>query len=155
MLKIINYPNDILRQKSQPVANILSPEIQKLIPEMMETMIVGDGVGLAAPQIGQNVRLVVIKHEDDEFVIFNPKIIGKSILREWGEEGCLSLPHKFGQVKRHKKITVEYQDENNEKQVINVSGMLARIFQHEIDHLDGILFIDRAKNVYYRDPEDN
>lgn len=147
MLKIITYPNPILREKSQNVADVLNEEIQALIPEMIETMKAKDGVGLAAPQIGKNIRLVVIEHKDKTLTIINPQIIKKSLLKEWDEEGCLSLPHKYGQIKRHKNITIKYLDENGKKQILKANGLLARIIQHEIDHLDGILLIDKARNL--------
>lgn len=147
MLEIIINPNPILRKKSQNVADVLNDKIQKLIPEMVETMKAKNGVGLAAPQIGQNIRLVVVGYKDKDLVIINPKIIKKSLLKEWDEEGCLSIPHKYGQVKRHKNITVKYLNENAQEQTLKASGLLARIIQHEIDHLDGILFIDKARNL--------
>lgn len=147
MLKLIIHPNQILRKRSQEVTNVLDPKIQQLIPEMLETMRAENGVGLAAPQIGQNIRLTVIGYKDKDLVIFNPELIKKSLLKDWDEEGCLSIPHKFGQVKRHKNVTMKYIDENGKKQTLKASGLLARIIQHEIDHLDGILFIDKVKNL--------
>ncbi|MDO8669583.1 MAG: peptide deformylase [Candidatus Buchananbacteria bacterium] len=147
MLKIITHPNPILRKRSQNVADVLSDKIQKLIPEMMETMKAKEGVGLAAPQIGQNIRLFVVGYKDKNLVIINPKIIKKSLLKEWDEEGCLSIPNKYGQVKRHKSLTVKYLNEGGQEQTLKASGLLARVIQHETDHLDGILFIDKAKNL--------
>ncbi len=153
MFKIVTNPNPILRQKSKPIDDILSQEIQDLLPEMIETMIKKDGVGLAAPQIGKNIRLVVIRFKDDDLVMFNPKIIKKSIFKEWDEEGCLSVPNVFGDVKRYKKIEVKFFDQFNKEQKICAEGLLARIIQHEIDHLDGVLFIDKAKNLRKIDNE--
>jgi len=147
MLKIITHPNPILKQRSQEVTDVLDSEIQALLPEMKETMIKGDGVGLAAPQIGKNIRLFVIRLEDENFIMFNPVIVQKSFWQEWDEEGCLSVPHIFGDVKRNKSVVVEYTDEKNQKQKMGAKSLLARIIQHEIDHLDGILFIERAKNI--------
>lgn len=147
MLEIIINPNPILRKKSQNVTDILSDKIQKLIPEMIETMKIKDGVGLAAPQIGQNIRLLVVVYKDKDLVVINPKIVKKSLLKEWDEEGCLSVPHKYGRVKRHKNIILKYLDENKKEQTLKAKGLLARIMQHEIDHLDGILFIDKAKGL--------
>ncbi|OGY50728.1 MAG: peptide deformylase [Candidatus Buchananbacteria bacterium RIFCSPHIGHO2_02_FULL_40_13] len=147
MLKIITLPNPILRKKSQPVIDVLNEKIQELIPAMVTAMKANDGVGLAAPQIGQNQRLFVIGYNDNDLVIINPQIIKKSLLKDWGEEGCLSVPHKYGRVKRPKKVTLKYLNQNGQKQVLKASGLLARIIQHEIDHLDGILFIDKAKDL--------
>lgn len=147
MLKIIINPNPILRKKSQNVTDVLSDKIQKLIPEMIETMKAKDGVGLAAPQVGENIRLLVVGYKDKDLAIINPKILKKSILKEWDEEGCLSIPNKYGQVRRHKNITLKYLNEKGEEETLKANGLLARIIQHEIDHLDGILFIDKARNV--------
>lgn len=147
MLEIIIHPNPILRKKSQKVTSILSDELQKLIPQMIETMKAKNGVGLAAPQIGQNIRLLVVSHKDQDLVVINPKILKKSLLKEWDEEGCLSIPHRYGQVKRHKSITIKYLNESGQEQTLKANGLLARIIQHEIDHLDGILFIDKAKDL--------
>lgn len=147
MLEIITLPNPILRKKSRQVANVLVDEIQKLIPQMIETMKVKNGVGLAAPQIGQNIRLLVVGHKDKDLVVINPKILKKSLLKEWDEEGCLSIPHKYGQVKRHKSVTIKYLNESGQEQTLKAKGLLARIIQHEINHLDGILFIDKAKDL--------
>src|SRR3989339_1232241 len=131
MLKIITNPNQILRQKSQPVANVANAEIKKLISEMTEIMMTKDGVGLAAPQIGQNIRLIVINHKDEVLVIINPKIVKKSFFKEWGEEGCLSVPGKYGEVKRHKSITTKYIDDKGKTQEVSAKGLLARVIQHE------------------------
>jgi peptide deformylase len=147
MFKIITNPNPILRKKSQPIKDVLDVELQKMLPEMVETMIKKDGVGLAAPQIGKNIRLVTVRFKNDNLILFNPVIVKKSLFKEWDEEGCLSVPGVFGDVKRHKKIAIKYLDQNNLEQQLNAEGLLARIIQHEIDHLDGILFIDKAKNL--------
>lgn len=147
MFKIITNPNPILRKKSQPIKDVLDVELQKMLPEMVETMIKKDGVGLAAPQIGKNIRLVTVRFKNNNLILFNPIIVKKSLLKEWDEEGCLSVPGVFGDVKRHKKIAIKYLDQNNLEQQLKAEGLLARIIQHEIDHLDGILFIDKAKNL--------
>jgi len=148
-LKILKQPNPILRKKSKDLSHkeIISPELGKLILDMIKTMIKTDGVGLAAPQIGGNIRLVVINAKDGAFCLLNPKITKKSLLKELGQEGCLSIPGIFGQVKRHKKITVEYLDQNGKKIKLIAQGMMARVIQHELDHLEGVLFIDKATSV--------
>lgn len=147
MLNVVTNPSPILRKKAEKVINPLSLDIQKLIPEMIETMLVKDGIGLAAPQVGKSVRIVVIHHKDRDLVMINPKIIKKSLIKEWDEEGCLSVPEVFGDVKRCKKVTVKYIDEKGKEQKLSGEGLLARVIQHEVDHLDGVLFIDKAKNL--------
>ncbi|MBI5765813.1 peptide deformylase [Candidatus Falkowbacteria bacterium] len=148
MLKIITQPNPILRKKSRAVKDILTQKIQELIPQMAETMVNHDGVGLAAPQIGKNIRLITVNHKDRVLAIINPKIARKSFIKEWCEEGCLSVPDKFGEVKRSKSIIIEYFDEKNNQKILKAPGLLARVIQHEIDHLDGILFIDKARKLH-------
>ncbi|MFA5029521.1 MAG: peptide deformylase [Patescibacteria group bacterium] len=147
MLQILTNPNPILRQKSVLVADFTNEEVQKLVPEMAETMLKKDGLGLAAPQIGKNIRLIVVSHKDGVLALFNPKIIKKSWFKEWGEEGCLSLPDKYGEVKRHKNITVKFDDTTGKSECLEAKGLLARVIQHEIDHLDGVLFIDKARKI--------
>jgi len=152
ILDIIKYPSESLRKLSTEVfsTDIKKPEMKELIADMKHTMTKLDGAGLAAPQVGMNIRLVVINDERSEkvFCMINPKITKKSWGQEVDEEGCLSvLDDKgkiiYGPVSRHKKVTCIYLDENGDKKKIQSEKMLARIIQHEIDHLDGILFIDR------------
>lgn len=147
MLDIITNPNPILRKKAVKIDDPLSSDIQKLIPEMIETMLKKDGVGLAAPQIGQSIRLITVHHKDKELVMINPQFTKKSLVKEIDEEGCLSVPNVFGDVKRCKRVTVKYIDENGKEQKLSGEGLLARVIQHEVDHLDGILFIDKAKDL--------
>lgn len=146
ILKILTQPNPILRKPSvdiNPTA-ITSREFKGLISAMKKTMIKTDGVGLAAPQIGKNIALVIINSKDGAFCLINPKIIKKSWARELGQEGCLSIPGVFGKVKRHKKISLTYYNQAGKKIKQTAMGMMARVMQHEIDHLNGILFIDKA-----------
>jgi peptide deformylase len=147
MIKILTNPNPILRKKAEKIKDITTKEMQKLIPEMIETMLTKDGVGLAAPQIGQSVRLITVRYKDGTLVMGNPKIIKKSLVKEWDEEGCLSVPNVYGEVKRCKKITVKYLDDQGKEKQLSGEGLLARVIQHETDHLDGILFIDKARNL--------
>lgn len=147
MLNIITIPNPLLRQKSLIIKDPLAQEIQDLLPEMTETMIKKDGVGLAAPQIGLNIRLIVVRHKDNDIIMINPEILKKSLFKEWDEEGCLSVPGVFGQVKRHKKLTVRYLDSDGKSQQLEAEGFFARVIQHEVDHLNGVLFIDKAKDL--------
>jgi peptide deformylase len=149
LLPIITNPNQILRKKSVliPTGKISSADLKKLGSDMVFTMLKKDGVGLAAPQIGKNIRLFTLNTKDGPLIIFNPQIIKKSFAKEWGEEGCLSVPNVFGQVKRYKKIKCLYTDKDGFACEINASGLMARVMQHEIDHLDGVLFIDKAKDA--------
>lgn len=150
LLSLILHPHTILRVKTGnlTVKEVLSPEIQTLIRDMMETMISAKGVGLAAPQVGKPISLCLITHDGtDPFVLINPTIIKKSVWQEWGEEGCLSIPGVWGDVKRNSSVTVEYIDVKGEQHILEAKGFYARVCQHEIDHLDGILFIDKAKNI--------
>lgn len=142
---IVLYPNPILRQKAKKIEieNIQSPEIQALIFDMLKVMKEHDGVGLAAPQVGQSLRLCTIKFEGKTYVLINPKIKSKSWRKVVAEEGCLSFPGKFILVKRSMKTKVEALDKKGNKIILKADGLLARALQHEIDHLDGILFIDR------------
>lgn len=152
ILDITKYPSEDLRKKSVEInsTDFKKAEMKKLMADMEHTMKKLDGAGLAAPQIGMNIRLVVIHDEATKKTIFmlNPKITKKSWGQEIDEEGCLSVVDEkgeiiYGPVSRHKKVTCMYFDELGEKKKIQAEKMLARIIQHEVDHLDGILFIDR------------
>lgn len=149
LLDIITHPDPILRKVSSEIspASIHSEEMQELFEDMALTMVKKDGVGLAAPQIGQNIRVIVISLNEKVLTMINPQIIKKSWAKKWGEEGCLSVPKVFGDVLRHKKLICTFYDRSGNKQKVELSDMLARIIQHEIDHLDGILFIDKAQNA--------
>lgn len=147
MLKIITHPNPILRQKAKPIKDISTEEIQALIPELADLMLKSDGLGIAAPQVAKSIRLIIVRYKDDNLALINPKITSKSILKEIDEEGCLSVPNVYGQVKRCKKITVKYQDPQGKMRKVTGQGLFARVIQHEVDHLDGVLFIDKAKNL--------
>lgn len=155
ILEIVTLPNPILRQKTHKVTEF-DPDFQKLVDDMIETMRSASGVGLAAPQIGQSLRMAIIESlpdEDEEgneipdsrqlFVIVNPKIIWKSRDMMDGIEGCLSIPGYLGEVERHDGIRVRGKDRHGKKVRLTLEGWTARIFQHEIDHLDGVLFLDK------------
>ncbi len=146
MLTILIDPNPILRQVSEPVdpAEISRLEFQKFLDEMIVTMD-EKGVGLAAPQVGKNQRVIIVKTKNGPEAFINPKIFSTSLLKTHSEEGCLSVPGIWGIVKRFRKIKVKALNRRGEKVMIKASGLEAIIFQHEIDHLDGILFIDKAE----------
>ncbi|HUT21892.1 MAG TPA: peptide deformylase [Candidatus Bipolaricaulota bacterium] len=145
ILYIVKHPNDILRAKNEEISPefIKTDEFHRLISDMKETMLKRDGVGLAAPQIGKNIQVCLINTEDGVLVLINPKIIKRSFRKSIDEEGCLSIPGVFGKVKRHKQIKVKTLTLKGEPLEINAEGMFARVIQHEVDHLNGILFIDK------------
>jgi peptide deformylase len=149
ILPIVINPNPILRKKSLEISSdrIKNKEFQQFCQDIALTMVEKDGVGLAAPQVSKNIRIIVVNTKDGPVCMINPQITKKSWTKEWGEEGCLSIPNTFGKVKRCRKIKCVYFDKNGEKINIAAFGLLARIIQHEVDHLDGILFIDKAKDI--------
>ncbi|NLM69296.1 MAG: peptide deformylase [Firmicutes bacterium] len=140
VLKIVKLGDPVLRQPTEPVTKI-TKKISRLIQNMIETMYAADGVGLAAPQVGVSKKIVVIDVGDGPIVLINPKIVSGS-----GEdidvEGCLSIPGKQAYVKRMAEVVVEALDGEGKPIKIEGRGYLARALQHEIDHLNGILFID-------------
>ena len=143
---ILTEPNNLLRQISKPVKNV-GKEEQKLMDDMLETMYFSNGIGLAAIQIGVPKRIIVMdiskeenKKEPRYFV--NPVIKYKDNLKSTYEEGCLSVPNQFAEIDRPKKCDVEYLDYNGKKNLLKAEGLLATCIQHEMDHLEGILFID-------------
>lgn len=160
LLPIVKYPNEILRRKTQPVKEI-TDETQKLIDNMLETLRDAPGVGLAAPQVNVSLRIAVIEYSegeefDDEdlppapkklYTLINPEITRTSTETLMGSEGCLSMPGLIADVERAESVTVTALNRRGQPVKIKASGWLARIFQHEIDHLDGVLFTDRAKEV--------
>ena len=143
MLNIITHPNKILRKKTQEIENVLDPEIQQLAQDMIKAMNKDEGVGLAAPQVGKSLSLITIDFKDGPLILFNPKITFFSKKKEEGEEGCLSLPEIYGQVERSHKIRVKALDQEGKKIKFKAEGLFARVLQHEIDHLNGVLIIDK------------
>jgi len=144
-LEIIKYPDEFLRRKTREVKveELKSPKIKKLVCDMAETMEVEKGIGLAAPQVGSDLRICVIKISGETYVLINPKIKSFSRKKDVFEEGCLSFPGVFVPVERPLKVKIQARDIEGKKTKIKADGLLARVFQHEIDHLDGILMIDR------------
>ena len=142
--KIRVYPDPILQKKAEPLTEF-GPAQQALFDDMIETMYAEDGVGLAAPQIGISKRILIASptmKQGEEYVIVNPEIY-ESTGRELGMEGCLSLPGVTGEVARAKRIRLRYQDRYGKPQDMELKDFFARIIQHEMDHLDGVLLIDR------------
>lgn len=144
-LKIIRYPNPILRKKCKAIKKV-DARINKLIDDMIETMHAAPGVGLAAPQVGENIRLFVADIGDGAFAVINPKIKEKSRELQTLDEGCLCLPGIIGPVTRSAHVLVEGLDRNGEKIMINAEGYLFTVLQHETDHLDGIIFLDKVED---------
>ena len=150
---VVDHP--VLRRKARKIVKITA-EHRKLIEDMIETMRDAPGVGLAAPQVGVSERLVVIEYGDDEdenvpkklYVLVNPEIVQASEEKVEGIEACLSVPQLVGEVDRHEKLVVKALNRHGKPVKIKVEGWMARIFQHEIDHLDGILFTDRASRIW-------
>ena len=143
---ILTEPNQLLREISQPVDQVGENE-QKLMDDMIETMYAANGIGLAAIQIGFPQRIIVMdiskdKKNKNPMYFVNPIILNKSIEQSPYEEGCLSVPNQFAEIYRSNKCEVEYLDYNGEKKLLKAEGLLATCIQHEIDHLEGILFID-------------
>jgi len=144
-MKVIQLGNETLRQKAVPVEDI-NDDIRLLVREMFETMEREDGIGLAAPQVDKSIRLFVVRADDGiERTFINPQIIATSQETESYEEGCLSIPKTYEDVIRPSAITVQAKNERGRRFTLEADGLLARVIQHEYDHLEGILFIDRIK----------
>jgi peptide deformylase len=158
--EIVTYPDVALRRKARKV-NEFGPDLQKLIDDMVETMREAPGVGLAAPQVDVSSRVIVVEFGDEEdedihpklYVVVNPEIIRPSSETNVGTEGCLSVPGFVGDVERPEAITLRGLNRHRKPIRMKAKGWLARIFQHEVDHLNGILFIDLAEKVYRLEEE--
>ena len=148
ILDITKLGEDILRQVAQPVPEV-NDEIRQLAEDMFETMIAADGVGLACPQIGKSLRMFVLIADDEVRRVFiNPQIIKTSEERCDYDEGCLSIPQIYETISRPKSITVQATNEQGKPFTLEAEGFLARIIQHEYDHLEGILYIDRGDKTF-------
>ncbi len=140
LLSILTVPDPPLRQKSKEIKPDEIKNLRPLILDMFETMKEAEGIGLAAPQVGQNIRLIVIS---PDLVFLNPKITKRSWRKVKAEEGCLSVPNTTVMVSRYKKITVKALSQEGKPLNFTAADLLARVIQHEIDHLDGVLIIDK------------
>ena len=154
--EIITIPHETLRSKARKVTSF-GAELQTLIDDMLETMRAAPGVGLAAPQLNVPLRVIVVEfaesEEDEEvtpelYICVNPKITPTSAEEEVGTEGCLSIPGIVGDVSRPLGVTVKGLNRHGQPMKLNTTGWLARIFQHEVDHLNGVLFVDLAEKVW-------
>ena len=150
MLKIYKLGEEVLRQKSVSIKDEeINDELRALAQEMFESMENANGVGLACPQIGKNIRMFVAMADDDVRRVFiNPQIVATSDDSVPYEEGCLSVPQVYENIMRPSKVTVQAQDQNGKKFTLEAEGLLARIIQHENDHLDGVIFIDRGDEEF-------
>lgn len=169
MREIVDRDHVVLRKKAAevPLDEIQSPKIQKIVADMKESLeSQDDGVAIAAPQIGESLRIFVvsgraismikdIEERSADIVFINPKIVKLSKETELLEEGCLSVRYLYGKVKRSTRATVEAYDESGTKFKMGGAGLLAQIFQHETDHLDGVLFTDKATDVKDMPPSDS
>ncbi len=153
IVTVFDEDSAVLRQKAKKVRRF-GPELEKLAQDMIETMREAHGIGLAAPQVGLAIRMFVAELPEDEedpqsgrvYVLVNPKIIKASREEVEAEEGCLSIPGIYGDVWRAEEVVVRAQDTSGKEFRIRARGLLARVFQHEIDHLDGVLFPDRMED---------
>ncbi|MCX5749907.1 MAG: peptide deformylase [Candidatus Saganbacteria bacterium] len=144
ILNILVKGNPVLKKKAKAVKKVTLTHV-RLMDDMVETMRIAPGIGLAAPQVGVSERIIVVELENELFRLANPKIVKKSG-KQVCMEGCLSVPGLEGPVERYKKICVTGMDKGGKQVKIDAEGLLAVVFQHEIDHLDGMLFVERVKD---------
>jgi peptide deformylase len=161
LLEIITLPNPVLRRKAHKVTEF-NKDFQTLVIDMLETMREAPGVGLAAPQVAHSTRLIVVEYGDEEneeapkklYIVANPEIVESSEEKVIGVEGCLSVPDLIGEVERFERVVVKGFNRYGRPTKIIATGWLARIFQHEIDHLDGIVYTDLTNKVWKPTTED-
>lgn len=159
--EIVTMPNPVLRRKTRKVTDF-GPDLQTLIDDMIETMRLAPGVGLAAPQINLSQQLIVVEFGDEEdeeapkklYVLANPEVVKLSQETVVGVEGCLSIPGIVGEVERAEKALIKGLNRRGQPVKIKAEGWLARIFQHEIDHLNGVLYVDKATRLWQQKEED-
>ncbi|MDD7214506.1 MAG: peptide deformylase [Clostridia bacterium] len=145
ILPILQIGDEILKKKSAPVTEY-NDELKKLLDDMKQTLADAKGAGLAAPQVGRNIRAFIVDTDDGYYEFVNPVILGTSG-SQYGVEGCLSVKGKWGDVKRPRKVTVEAFDRNGKKFKVVARDFFARAVCHENDHLDGILYVEKANNL--------
>jgi len=145
-MEIVTHPNEVLRQEAAPIEEI-TEEVRDLADKMTETMFREDGIGLAAPQVGIGKKLIVINLEDEFHIMLNPEIAEKSGEEESMDEGCLSVPGVEAPVSRSKEVVVRGKNLDGEEVELEKEGLPARVFQHEVDHVTGMLFIDRLSEA--------
>jgi peptide deformylase len=163
---IVTLPDPVLRRKARSVTTF-DKKLQTVIDDMIETMREAPGVGLAAPQIGLSDRLIVVEYYENEqaeevedeakkkvWVMLNPEIVKASEEKVMGVEGCLSIPNLVGEVERHEAIQIKALNRRGQPMRLKAQGWLARIFQHEIDHLNGVVFTDLATHVWLPETEE-
>lgn len=143
---IVIWPHKVLTSATKPVTDF-GPALEKLLAEMAESMREAKGIGIAANQVGEPLRVALVGREDGTFFeIVNPEVLGRSGKVTW-EEGCLSVPDEWHKVERHEKVKVRYQDKTGQWHEVEADGKLAHVFQHEIDHLDGHVFVDHLSSL--------
>ena len=150
-LAIVVAPDPLLKRRAQPVAGV-DRHVRRLMDSMLETMHAAHGIGLAAPQVGVLKRVIVVdisqpEEPADPYRMANPEVVWRSPELVSGEEGCLSLPEQFGEVTRPEGVRVRYLDEDGEARELEAHGLLAKCVQHEIDHLQGVLFVDHLSSL--------
>lgn len=138
-IRVLGDP--VLRKPTRPVTQV-TDELRKLIADMFETMYAAEGIGLAAPQVGRTERIAVVDVEGRKYTLINPEIVSSGGIPGKTEEGCLSIPDIYGDVERPSDVSIRFMDENGEEREESAAELLGRCFRHEIDHLDGKLFID-------------
>lgn len=157
--KIVYVPDEVLRKKAKKITTI-DQDLNGIIDDMIETLRDAPGVGLAAPQVGISQRLIVVEYAENEdqkpklYVVINPEIVKASEEKEMGVEACLSIPGVAGEVERYQSILIKGLNRLGKPVKIKASDWMARIFQHEIDHLEGVLFTDLATHLWQPTPEE-
>lgn len=146
LLPVLIAPHPLLRATAQPVGRAEADAVRELLPRMFATMYKAPGIGLAGPQVGQLLRVIVVDlmpdNKSSPIALVNPEVVAASKELDTHEEGCLSLPNQYADVTRPARVKVRYEDETGARREIEADGLLAACLQHEIDHLDGVLFVD-------------
>lgn len=145
--KVVQEPGSVLRKMAPVCDGTQSAKLKKLTIDMLDTMREKKGVGIAAPQIGESVQVIIVDTNDGPLTLFNPRVVKTSKKKESGEEGCLSVVGVYGMVPRFVSVEVEAIDVNGQPVHLKATNFFARVLQHEVDHLNGVLFIDRAVKI--------